>query len=70
MPWDLQETAFHYFEAVDKLVGSSLKKEFIETFDEDGDGIVTYEEFGKKGIFGPILHLAGDSTGDLTNRCF
>ena len=59
LPWDLQHTALSYFEAVDKLAGSSLKKEFLEAFDEKGDGIVTYEEFGKKGIFGPYLVLGG-----------
>jgi len=37
-PWDLQKTAFSYFDAVDTLTGSSLKKEFLEAFDEDGNG--------------------------------
>jgi hypothetical protein len=59
MPWDMQETALKYLEAVDKLAGSSLKKEFLETFDDNGDGIVSYEEFGKKGITGPWLILFG-----------
>ena len=70
MPWDMQNTIFHYFEAVDKLAGSSLKKEFMETFDEDGDGIVTYEEFGKKGVLGAYLHLAGDSISELGQEQF
>ncbi|MBW2092708.1 MAG: DUF362 domain-containing protein, partial [Deltaproteobacteria bacterium] len=48
-PWDLQKTTFNYLEITDKLAGTSVKKEFLETFDEDGDGILTYEEFGKKG---------------------
>mgnify|MGYP001611027012 FL=1 len=60
-PWDLQRTAFGYFESVDALAGSSFKKQFLETFDDDGDGVVTYEEFGKSGIFGPLLHLGGDA---------
>ncbi len=59
LPWDLQHTALSYFEAVDKLAGSSLKKEFLEAFDENGDGVVGYEEFGKKGIWGPVLVLGG-----------
>ncbi len=70
MPWDMQATAFHYFEAVDKLVGSSLKKEFMETFDEDGDGIITYEEFGKKGVFGSYLNLGGESLSELGQTSF
>jgi hypothetical protein len=60
LPWDLQKTAFSYFDAVDQLTGSKLKKEFLDTFDEDADGIVTYEEFGKKGIWGSLLALAGE----------
>jgi len=62
VPWDLQESVFKYFEAMDQLTGSSLKREFLEAFDEDGDGVVSYEEFGKKGQFGPALFLGGVST--------
>ncbi|MBN1613333.1 MAG: DUF362 domain-containing protein, partial [Deltaproteobacteria bacterium] len=60
VPWDLQKTAFAYFDAIDKLTGSSLKKEFLEAFDEDGDGVLTYDEFGNKGIWGPGLLLLGE----------
>jgi len=70
IPWDMQKTIFHYFEAVDKLVGSSLKKEFMETFDEDADGIVTYEEFGKKGIFGAFMHLGGNNMSEWGREQF
>jgi hypothetical protein len=59
-PWDMQKTAFSYLEATDKLAGTSIKKEFLDTFDEGGDGVVTYENFGKKGIWATSLHLAGD----------
>jgi hypothetical protein len=59
LPWDLQHTALSYFEAVDKLAGSSLKKEFLEAFDENGDGTVSYEEFGKKGIWGSLPVIFG-----------
>jgi len=59
MPWDMQKTALSYLEAVDRLTGSSLKKEFLDAYDEDRDGVVTYEEFGTKGIFGPMLHVFG-----------
>jgi len=60
MPWDMQKTSFSYFEAVDELTGTSLKQEFLETFDEDGDGIVTYEEFGKKGVWGTTLLVGSE----------
>jgi hypothetical protein len=61
LPWDMQRTSFNYMDSVDQLTGSSLKKDFLEAFDEDGDGIVTYEEFGKKGVFTPILFHGGRS---------
>jgi len=64
-PWDLQRTAFHYFSAVDMLSGSSLKNEFLEAFDEDGDGIVTYEDFGKKGYLDFFLNSGGDSVSEF-----
>lgn len=60
MPWDLQKTFFGYLQSVDELEGTSLKKEFLETFDENGDGRVTYEEYGKKGLFGPTMYLSGN----------
>jgi hypothetical protein len=40
-------------------MGTSLKQEFLSAFDEDGDGIVTYDEFGKKGVTGFMLHYMG-----------
>jgi hypothetical protein len=65
MPWDLQETAFSYMEAVDQLEGSSLKKEFLDAFDENGDGIVAYEEFGKKGAMTGFLHSGGATVSNM-----
>lgn len=59
MPWDLQKTFFGYLDAVDRLENTTLKEQFLTAFDETGDGIVTYEENGKKGIFGPALFLGG-----------
>ena len=59
MPWDLQKTFFGWLDAVDAVEGSSLKKTFLETFDETGDGNVTYEEYGKKGLYEPNNILAG-----------
>jgi Domain of unknown function (DUF362) len=59
MPWDMQKTALSYLEAVDKLTGSSLKKEFLDAYDEDRNGVITYEEFGTQGVFGVMLHMTG-----------
>jgi hypothetical protein len=66
-PWDLQKTAFSYFDAVDSLTGSSLRKEFLEAFDEDGDGVITYEEYGKKGIWGLALDHGGEYVSLIGN---
>jgi hypothetical protein len=59
MPWDLQRTFFGYLDAVDRLEGSALKADFLHAFDESGDGTVTYEEYGKKGLFGSVMILSG-----------
>ena len=64
-PWDLQHTMFNYMTAVDKLEGTSLMKEFLEACDEDGDGILTYEEFGRKGAFGAYLHIGGHMVSEI-----
>jgi hypothetical protein len=64
-PWDMQRTAFSYMEAVDKLEGSTTKRKFLEAVDEDGDGIVTYEEFGKKGTWGSLIYLRGLSVSKM-----
>lgn len=59
MPWDLQKSFLAYLTAVDQLEGTSLKGHFLAAFDENGDGTVTYEEYGKKGIYGPTMVLGG-----------
>ncbi len=58
MPWDLQKTTLAYFDCVDRLKSTRVKDEFLTAFDEDGDGVVTYEDFGRRGEIGPaIFHL-------------
>lgn len=47
---DLQMTILSYAEAHDGLIGSSLLKEFMDSFDENHDGIIDYDEMGRKGI--------------------
>lgn len=60
VPWDLQQTALHYFSAVDELTGSSFKKEFLAAFSQNGRGAVAYEDFGKKGVIDFMLHSGGE----------
>lgn len=64
-PWDMQKTTFSYLKASDQLAGTSIKREFLETFDEDADGILTYKEFGRKGVWGTLLYLGGDMASKL-----
>jgi hypothetical protein len=61
IPWDLQKTSLSYMEAVDKLAGTSIRKEFLDTYDEDKDGIITYENFGRKGVFTVYLNIFADA---------
>jgi len=70
LPWDLQKTAFGYMEAVDQLEKTSLKKEFLDAFDENGDGIVAYEEFGKKGAMTGFLHAGAASVSAMAAHKF
>jgi hypothetical protein len=59
MPWDLQKTTLAYLDSVDQLSGSTLKQDFLSAYDEDGDGIVTYEEYGKRGAIDAVLFHFG-----------
>ena len=49
MLWGRQTTTLGYFRANDSLTGSSYLQELLEALDEDGDGVLSYEETGKKG---------------------
>ena len=57
---DLQKTILSYAEAHDDLTGSSLLKELMDIFDENNDGIIDYDEKGRKGSdtaqFAPLAH--------------
>ena len=69
-PWDMQKSALSFLEATDKLAETSIQKEFLDSFDEDGNGVVTYENFGKKGIWGTSLHLSGDMISKMGSERF
>jgi hypothetical protein len=47
---DMQKTILSYAKAHDGLTASSLLKEFMDSFDENNDGIIDYDEMGRKGI--------------------
>ncbi len=46
---DLQAMAFAYLDANDELTGSDFRKQILEAFDENGDGVIDYAETGKGG---------------------
>lgn len=48
--WDLQTTVMAYAAANDQLTGSNFRRQFLDAFDENGDGIIGYEEMGKKSV--------------------
>jgi hypothetical protein len=56
--WDLQKTILSYAQAHDDLTGSTLYKEFMDTFDENNDGIIDYDEMGRKGFWNTVPYLA------------
>ena len=58
--WDLQRTTLAYFEANDTLTGSSFHKQTIDAFDENGDGVIDYDEGGKKGCFHTFARIGAN----------
>lgn len=59
--WDLQKTALTYIQVHDKLYGTTLYQEFMDAFDENGDGVIDYDEVGKKGQWGATTRAAAYS---------
>jgi len=57
--WDMQETILSYARAHDDLTGSSLFKEFMDTFDENNDGVIDYDENGRRGYWNAIFSVLG-----------
>jgi len=49
--WDMQKTALSYAAANDALTGSSYLKALLDAFDENGDGMIDYDESGRKGFW-------------------
>jgi hypothetical protein len=65
LPWDLQRTVLSYLEASDRITKSSWRDLFLETFDENGDGIVDYEEVGTTGMWHAGMYMAACSGSAL-----
>ncbi len=61
MLWDMQKTILSYAEAHDRLTGSSLVSEFLDGFDENNDGVVDYDENGRKGFWMPGFRILNHS---------
>ncbi len=61
MLWDMQETTLSYAKAHDILTGSSLLKEFMDSFDENGDGVIDYDENGRNGFWTPCFSMLAHS---------
>jgi hypothetical protein len=70
LPWDMQKTCFAYMQAIDKLENLRLMKDFLDAFDEDKNGIVTYEEFGKSGALSWVAHAMGKSLSMMAQERF
>jgi Domain of unknown function (DUF362) len=56
--WDLQTTVLGYAQANDALTASNFRQQFLDAFDENGDGVIDYEEMGKKGLIDFQLYAA------------
>jgi len=57
--WDMQKTILSYVQAHDDLTGSSLFKEFMDTFDENNDGRIDYDENGRRGYRNALFSVLG-----------
>ena len=60
--WDLQATTLAYTEANDTLTGSAYHRGFLDAFDENGDGVIDYDEKGKKGWNDFVLLMGACTT--------
>jgi hypothetical protein len=59
--WDLQQTVLQYAESNDRLTGSAYHPALLKAFDEDGDGVITYDEMGKNGFWHPLMRVFGNT---------
>jgi len=59
--WDMQKTVLSYAQAHDSLTGSTLYRDFMTAFDENEDGVIDYNEHGRKGHWRPIMRAGSYS---------
>lgn len=59
--WDMQKTVLSYAQAHDALTGSTLYHDFMSAFDENGDGVIDYNEHGTKGHWLPLMRMGSYS---------
>jgi hypothetical protein len=57
--WDMQKTILSYAQAHDDLTGSSVYKEFMDSFDENNDGMIDYDEHGRRGYWSALFSYLG-----------
>ena len=55
----MQRTILSYAEAHDRLTGSCLYKDFMDRFDENNDGVIDYDEKGRKGYWTTAFRIIG-----------
>jgi hypothetical protein len=53
--WDMGKTTLSYAKANDALTGSNYYQLLLDEFDENNDGVISYEETGKKGFYHATL---------------
>jgi len=68
--WDLQVTILGYVTASDQLTGSSYLRELLEAFDENGDGVLDYDETGKKRLWAAGVLGDGDNSHTVDNYAY
>ena len=75
--WDLQASLMAYAAANDQLTGSNFRREILDAFDENRDGILGYEEMGKKSAVdfylfsgAHMVHLMGSEQYGMLRGAF
>jgi hypothetical protein len=66
----MQKTALSYLKVTDKIAGSNHYQEFMQAFDDNADGIITYDDFGSKGSCTTLLHIMGDMVSRIGSEKF
>lgn len=66
--WDMQTTVFGYLRANDRLTGAHYLAELLAAFDENGDGVLDYEETGKNRPAPAVQSAAGNGSGQSSKN--